>query len=71
MNWQFPLPTPSSPLATNASYDASETKVDAMIGADYLRYFDLYFDYPHGRFIVKPNERFYQMFSKNGSGTTP
>jgi hypothetical protein len=56
-------------LATNASYDASETKVDAMIGADYLRYFDLYFDYPHGRFIVKPNDRFYEIFSKTGSGS--
>jgi hypothetical protein len=54
-------------LATNSPYDASETKVDAMIGADYLRYFDLYFDYPHGRFLVKPNQRFYQIFVKAGA----
>ncbi len=53
-------------LATNSTYDASETKLDAMIGADYLRYFDLYFDYPHGRFLVKQNDRFYQIFTKNG-----
>jgi hypothetical protein len=57
-------------LATNIAYDASETKLDAMIGADYLHFFDLYFDYPHERFIVKPNDSFYQMFSK-ASGTTP
>lgn len=51
-------------LATNVPYDQYQTKVDAMIGADYLRYFDLYFDYPHGRFIVKPNSWFYEKFNK-------
>lgn len=51
-------------LATNVPYDAYQTNVDAMIGADYLHYFDLYFDYPHGRFIVKPNSWFYDKFKK-------
>jgi Aspartyl protease len=51
-------------LATNLPYDAYQTNVDAMIGADYLHYFDLYFDYPHGRFIVKPNSWFYDKFKK-------
>lgn len=51
-------------LATNVPYDWYATKVDALIGGDYLHFFDLYFDYPHDRFIVKPNQWFYQIFSK-------
>ncbi|MDP9017811.1 MAG: retropepsin-like domain-containing protein, partial [Candidatus Eremiobacteraeota bacterium] len=36
--------------------------IDAMIGLDYLQYFDLYFDYPHDRFLVLPNKWFFNKF---------
>jgi hypothetical protein len=39
--------------------------VDAMLGFDVLRFFDLYIDYPHNRFIVKPNQLFFKVFHRN------
>lgn len=51
-------------LATNFPLETSGRDIDAMVGIDYLRYFDLYFDFPHDRFFVKPNEWFFRDFSK-------
>jgi hypothetical protein len=39
--------------------------VEAMLGMDYLYLFDLIFDYPNGRLIVKPNKWFFQVFKPN------
>lgn len=52
-------------LTTNFPYNLSGKDIDAMLGLDYLRYFDLYFDFPHQRFIVVPNKWFYDTFKKN------
>jgi hypothetical protein len=51
-------------LATNFSPESYQVQIDAIIGADYLHYFDLYFDYPHDRFIVAPNDWFRQLFTQ-------
>ncbi|HXM18917.1 MAG TPA: hypothetical protein VN934_08885, partial [Candidatus Tumulicola sp.] len=34
--------------------------VDAVMGGDLLAFFDLYFDYPHGRVLLKPNSVFHK-----------
>jgi len=52
-------------LTTNFPYGTSGKGVDAMVGNDYLHFFDLYFDYPHNRFIVRPNKWFYETFKKS------
>ena len=52
-------------LTTNFPYSTTGKGVDAMIGNDYLHFFDLYFDYPHNRFIVRPNKWFYETFKKS------
>lgn len=50
-------------IATNFSLTRSPDRtIDAFLGVDYLGFFDLYFDYPHNRFIVKPNKFFYRTF---------
>lgn len=41
-------------------YFSNDRPVDAAIGFDFLKFFDLYLDYPHGRFIVKPNQLFFR-----------
>jgi hypothetical protein len=51
---------------TNVAVDLHDQPVDALIAADYLRFYDVYFAYPYGRLIVKPNAVFYQTF-KPGS----
>ena len=50
-------------IATDFPYSSPEG-AEAMIGFDYLRFFDLYFDYPHNRFFVVPNKWFYTMTKK-------
>lgn len=49
-------------VATEESYD--ERKIDAIVGYDYLAFYDIYFDYPHGRLLLVPNERFYKLTGK-------
>ncbi len=45
--------------ASNEPLYLSENRaVDAALGFDFLRFFDVYLDYPHGRVIVKPNALF-------------
>ncbi len=50
---------------TNFPYSIGGDDVDAMIGLDYMIYFDVYFDYPDGKLLVKPNVYFFKKFHKN------
>ncbi len=50
---------------TNATIDLHDQPVDALIAADYLGFYDLYFDYPYGRLLVKPNALFYKTFKRS------
>jgi hypothetical protein len=52
--------------ATNWPMTVGNHSVDAIIGTDYLRYYDVYFEYPFGRFTVKPNALFFKTFKPNG-----
>lgn len=52
--------------STNAPLVVNDQPIDALIGIDYLHYYDLYFDYPYGRLIVKPNAIFFKTFKKDG-----
>lgn len=47
--------------ATNLPLVLHDRPIDALIGADQLHYYDLYFDYPYGRLIVKPNAIFFNL----------
>jgi hypothetical protein len=44
-------------IAANFPFLIHDKEVDGFVGIDYLRYYDLYFAYPYGRLIVKPNAR--------------
>ncbi len=49
-------------LASNYPlYLTEDRPVDAALGFDFLKFFDVYLDYPHDRFIVKPNALFFKM----------
>jgi hypothetical protein len=52
--------------ATNWPMTVGNHSVDAIIGTDYLRYYDVYFEYPFGRFTVKPNALFFKTFKPSG-----
>lgn len=49
-------------LATGDSF--GDRDIDAMVGYDYLEFYDIYFDYPHDRLVLVPNERFYKLTGK-------
>jgi hypothetical protein len=42
----------------STSFGYTEPQADAMLGDDYLRYYDIYFDYPHDRLLLVPNDWF-------------
>lgn len=52
--------------ATNFPLTLGDRPVDAIVGTDYLRFYDVYFDYPYGRITVKPNSLFFKTFKPNG-----
>ncbi len=52
-------------VATNFALFGSNDDADAILGNDYLGFFDLYFDYSGKRLIIKPNDNFYKVFHKN------
>ena len=54
------VPTTNWPLTIH------NRSVDALIGTDYLKYYDVYFDYPYGRLILKPNTLFFKTFKSGG-----
>jgi hypothetical protein len=57
VNFQQP-----SIIATNYPMQFSDERpIDAAFGFDFLRWFDVYIDYPHGRIIVKPNSLLLQV----------
>lgn len=35
---------------------------DGLLGQNFLRYYDVYFDYPHGRILLAPNPRYNERF---------
>jgi len=49
-------------LATDGDVAFSGHQLDAVIGADFLKYYDVYLDYPHNRVLLKPNKAFYNAF---------
>jgi len=49
-------------VATEESYD--DRDIDAVVGYDYLAFYDIYFDYPHDRLLLVPNDRFYKATGK-------
>lgn len=51
--------------STYPLYFTEQRPVDALLGFDVLRFFDLYLDYPHDRFIIKPNALFFRVFHRN------
>jgi hypothetical protein len=48
----------------STSFGYTDPQADAMIGTDYLRYYDIYFDYPHDRLLLVPNDWFYALTKK-------
>jgi len=53
--WQFDV-------SQNAPGFESED-YDGLLGQDFLRYFDVYFDYPHSRIYLLPNDRYRDRFA--------
>jgi hypothetical protein len=52
----YPVTVTDDPIA-----DATRS-VDAVMGLDVLRYYDIYLDYPHNRVYLKPNADFLKRF---------
>jgi hypothetical protein len=49
-------------LGTDGDVEFAGHQVDAVIGADFLKYYDVYLDFPHNRVFLKPNKAFYDAF---------
>ena len=49
-------------LGTDGDVDFTGHEVDAVVGADFLQYYDVYLDYPHNRLLLKPNAAFLKQF---------
>jgi hypothetical protein len=49
-------------LGTDGDVTFAGHQVDAVIGADFLKYYDVYLDYPHNRVLLKPNKSFANTF---------
>ena len=47
--------------STYPLYLSQDRPVDGAIGFDFLRFFDVYLDYPHDRLIVAPNHYLLQL----------
>ena len=52
-------------MVTNFPYSLGGDDVDAIVGADFYEFYDVYFDYPHDRIYLKPNDNFFKVFKKN------
>jgi hypothetical protein len=50
-------------VATNFPYSSAYGDVDAVLGLNYLTFFDLYFDYANNRIVIKPNSFFFKTFA--------
>ena len=49
-------------LATNFPLGGSDEGADAVVGINYLAFFDVYLDYAGQRVLLKPNARFFKIF---------
>jgi hypothetical protein len=49
-------------VATNFAFGSSDDETDAVVGIDYLAFFDVYLDYADQRVLLKPNASFFQIF---------
>lgn len=61
-NLQYPK---ADVVTTNFPIVLHDKPVDAIVGVDVLKFYDLYFDYPYGRIILKPNALFFKTFKKS------
>jgi hypothetical protein len=52
-------------VVTNFPYSLGGDDVDAIVGEDFYTFYDVYFDYPHDRIYLKPNDYFFKTFKKN------
>jgi hypothetical protein len=52
-------------FATSFPFEIGGRAIDAMIGLNYLAYFDVYFDYPDNQLVLKPNTLFFKTFHAN------
>jgi len=50
--------------ATNFPLGGTDDAADAIVGLDYLDFYDVYFDYPDQRVLIKPNAYFFEVFHK-------
>jgi len=48
-------------FATNGNLPTTR-RIDAIVGADMLQYFDIYLDFPHQRVILLPNKLFFKAY---------
>ncbi len=53
-------------FTTNYPLTIHDQPIDAIVGMDYLQFYDVYFVYPYNRLIVKPNALFFKTFKKSG-----
>jgi len=49
--------------STNIPLDLQGSQVDGIIGRQFLEFYDIVFDYPHHRLLLKPNKWFLKYFS--------
>lgn len=49
-------------LATNWAFEGGERQVDAVMGTQFLNFYDVFYDFAHERVYLKPNEFFKQSF---------
>ncbi len=49
-------------LATNWAFEGGERQVDAVMGTQFLGYYDVFYDFAHERVYLKPNEFFKKSF---------
>ncbi|MFN2449948.1 MAG: hypothetical protein ABR508_09235 [Candidatus Baltobacteraceae bacterium] len=49
-------------VAADGDIEFGGHPVDAVMGGDLLRYYDIYLDYPHNRIFLKPNADFFKAF---------
>lgn len=48
--------------ASDGDIDIAGHQIDAVMGGDLLRFYDIYLDYPHNRVFLKPNSWFFKAF---------
>ncbi len=49
-------------VASDGNIDFGGHDVDAVMGGDLLKFYDIYLDYPHNRIFLRPNKLFFKFF---------